>query len=564
MENDFQSRFHLLDKLRDAGTVNVKFISGTIPFGGAIHVNPAYWTIRSFYRHQGKNNHRINWLDCVHYNVGLCENEITRMIENEKPHIICFGLYIWNHALYERLGRFIRKNWPSIILLGGGPEIYAHKELDLFWQRNDWLDAVAYGDGEAAFAIMIDNIIDSSAAERNATNISYVSNGKPILEPFKRFKDAEFNQTSPFIDNLDAVRHAVDVIRKEDPTLEIILNWEFTKGCPYSCSFCDWSSGLHHKINRKQHDWKIDLDLFASLVVSVRWVDANIGMFKDDINIIRYAYDLENANPGFKFTFNNFAKLNKKAVFEIIDFIESVKPGVKLHTMTVQDIHADVLENIQRPDIPWEDYREYILKAKSKNPSFRFNGEMMLGLPGQTIEKCAAGIIEFGKVGAQEVMGHIWCMLINSPGYAAAYREQHGIKTATALHITGLPDKILDRDDIIRYIDDCEYYEAESVIGTNSSSLGDIMAMNGMVMLYNSLISTLGRVDIKILTRALNNTQYWKDFGEQMSIPLQRDYEKHGKMLLVPELNGRPVTFGQYFGDRAVITDIIKRAYKTY
>jgi hypothetical protein len=45
---------------------------------------------------------------------------------------------------------------------------------------------------------------------------------------------------------------------------------------------------------------------------------------------------------------------------------------------------------------------------------------------------------------------------------------------------------------------------------------------------------------------------------------LQRDYENYGKMLLVPELDGRPVTFGQYFGDRAVITDIIKRAYKTY
>lgn len=564
MSKTFADQFPLANKLAQKDSVNVKFISGTIPFGNAIHVNPAYWTIRSYYRRQGKNNARINWLDCIHYNVGLCEKEITRIIEAENPHIICFGLYIWNHALYERLGRFIRKNWPGIIMLGGGPEIYAHKELNLFWQKNDWLDAVAYGDGEAAFAALIDNILDSSTAEKNATNISYVSDGKPILESFKRFKDVEFNQISPFIDNADTIVSAVNAIRAADPTLEIIMNWEFTKGCPYSCSFCDWSSGLHHKVNRKQHDWKIDLDLFAGLGVSVRWVDANIGMFKDDIDVIRYAFDLENTNPGFKFAFNNFAKLNKKSVFDIIDFIESVKPGVKLHTMTVQDIHADVLENIQRPDIPWEDYREYILQAKAKNPSFRFNGEMMLGLPGQTIEKCAAGILEFGKVGAQEVMGHIWCMLINSPGYAAGYRKQHGIKTALALHISGLPDQVLTRDDIIKNIDACEYYEAESVIGTNSSSLGDIMAMNGMVMIYNSLINALGRVDIKILTRALNNTQYWKDFGEQMAIPLQRDYENYGKMLLVPELDGRPVTFGQYFGDRAVITDIIKRAYKTY
>lgn len=564
MENDFQARFPIADKLKDVDEVNVKFISGTIPFSGSIHINPAYWTLKSHYARHGKNNHKINWLECIHYNVGLCENEITRIINEEKPHIICFGLYIWNHDLYGRLGRFIRKQWPDIILLGGGPEIYAHKEPDLFWKNNEWLDAVAYGDGESAFTVMLDNIVQSSDEIETATNISYLSQGKPVLEPFKRFKDIDFNHVSPFLDNMDLVKHAVDTIRKKDPSLEIIMNWEFTKGCPYTCSFCDWSSGLHHKVNRKQHDWRIDLDFFASLGVSVRWVDANIGMFKDDINVVRHAFDLENANPDFKFTFNNLAKLNKKAVFEIIDFIESAKPGVKTHAMTVQDIHADVLENIQRPDIPWEEYREYISRSKEKNPSFRFTGEMMLGLPGQTIEKCATNIIEFGKLGAENILGHVWCMLINSPGYNSDYREKYGIKTVPALHISNIPNDMLSRDDILSRIDDCEYYAAETVVGTNSCDLGDIMAMNGMIMLYNSMISIIGKVDMRVLERALSNTGFWRSFGEDIAVTLEKDYEKHGKMLLIPDVDGRPTPFGQYFGDRTVIADIIKRAYKTY
>jgi hypothetical protein len=561
LQREFSQNFPHSNYFENKPTVNIKFISGTIPFNNGIHINPAYWVLKSWYKHHGKNNNKVNWLDAIHINVDLCENEITRIIENEKPDIMCFGLYIWNYNLYSRLGRFIKNKYPHIILLGGGPEIYAHKELELFWKEHEWLDAVAYGDGEEAFTVMIDTMINSNTVDSAATNISYMTDNKPVIEPYKRFKDAEFNTLSPYLDNLDEVHFAVNQIKNKNDKLTIIMNWEFTKGCPYSCAFCDWSSGLHHKVTRKEYDWKLDLNLFNELNLHVRWVDANIGLFKEDIEVVKYSCELEKNNPNFKLTFNNLAKLNKQRVFEIIDYVESVDPGNRLFTMTVQDIDQDVLSNINRPDIPWSEYKDYIVKTKQKHPKFQFDIETMLGMPGQKLENYAQNLIEFAELSPRAILSHIWCMLINSPGYNKEYQKKYDLRVVPALHITGLPYDVKTRDDVLTYLDDCEYYSANTVVGTNTATLGDILAMHSMVMLYNNLIFHMKKIDMKVITKIYLNFNYWKEFGEKISQPLEKDLLNYNKMLLLHDNYGTPITFAQHFGSKDTIRQIIKQLY---
>lgn len=564
MYDGFLADFPLAHKLADRDRIKIKFLSGTIPFYGSIHFNPAYYALKTHYRRRGQNNSRIDWLPAIHYNIGLCEGEIAKIIESEQPDVICMSLYIWNHDLYSRLGRYIKANHPDILLLGGGPEVYAHKQPQLFWQKNEWLDAVAYGDGESAFTVMIDAILGTPLLAP-ASNISYQRAGHPVVEPFQRFKDAELNAISYFVDNAQEIAESVRAIRSADAELEIIMNWEFTKGCPYRCSFCDWSSGLHHKVTRKAYDWRQDLAFFSSLDVSVRWCDANIGLFKDDMDIVKHAFELEDANPMFKFSYNNLAKLNKQAVYAMIDYTEQVRPGQKVHAITVQDIDEDVLENIDRPDVPWEEHKSYILETKARHPQMIFNMEMMIGLPGQTLESAARNIIEFAEIGAHGILGHIWCMLINSPGYQEDYKLRHGLRVEPALHISKLDPRIQTRDDVLRYLDDCEWYHAETVVGTNTADLADILAISGMVMLYNNLAGrTLGKIDRKILIPALENMRYWRDFGQQMAAPIEQDLVERGRMLLIPESKGKPLTFHQYFNDKTVVVDIIKTAYKSY
>lgn len=554
--------FPLSDRLKDKPKIRIKFFNGTIPYSGCIHLNPAYWALKTYYKNRGQHFDRIVWLEAIHYNMCITESSLLGMLADEQPDVICFGLYLWNHDLYSKFGRLIKQHYPNIILLGGGPEVYAHKEPQMFWSKNDWLDAASYGDGEMAFVSMLDAMIDSSSADGQPTNLSYKTGSEIITHPFKRFKDQEINTISYFLDNKQDVEASVDQVRKSDPSLRIIMNWEFTKGCPYRCSFCDWSSGLHHKVTRKAYDWRSDLDYLASLGIHVRWCDANPGQFKDDIDIVKYAYDLEDTNANFNFSYNNLAKLNKKAVFEIIEYTEHKRPGVKKHNLSVQDIHKDVLENIDRPDVPWPEHKDMILKTKQQYPSMNFNMEMMIGLPGQTLESCAEMILEFSDIGANEILGHIWCMLINSPGYNKEYKDQHKLEVKPALHITTLFSGINARHEIEGNLHCCEYWLADTVVGTATADLPDILSIYGMINLYNWMMKNkIRKIDRQVFTRVISNHSYWRRFGETMAKPMREDLDRYGRMYLTAETEGKPVTFSQYYNDQRTMADIIKAAY---
>ena len=536
-------------KFKDA--VNIKFISGTIPFGVNTYINPAYWTLKSWYKRHGQNNNRINWLPAIYHNVGLNERVITEVVNTERPHILCFGLYLWNKDLYQRLGKFIKTTWPEIVLIGGGPEISAHKDLEGFWQTYDWLDVAIYGDGEEAFTLLIDNLLGSNT---ELINVSVPNK----LMPFRRFKDKDFNTVSPFLDNIDDVKYAVSNLRTDLPNIEIRINWEFTKGCPYACSFCDWSSGLHHKVTRKEYDWKLDLDFLSSLDVTVRWADANIGMFKTDIDIIKYAYALEDKNPKFEFIFRDFAKLHKKAVFDIIDFIETSHPGKVNHFLTVQDINPTVLNNIDRPDVPWPVFKSHIIEMKNKHPSFIHSIEMMIGLPGQTLESFSESLLELVELDPKQILGHIWCMLINSPGYDKEYQKRFGIKTAPAYIISDI-HKLTSRSEIAQHIDECEYYAADIVIETNTANISDIMAMLGMVYFYNEW-HNMRSFHKSTFHKIIQNIPHWKNFGNDMEKILKKDLQSFSKILLLPEAHHRPVTFSTFFGTKDNLLSFIRSA----
>ena len=560
---EFFNKFHLTDRLKNKEEVRVKFLIGSSIAWGTQHLNPSFWMLKSWYRRNGKHNNKITWLDAIHDNNNLTFPVIKKCIEDEKPDVICVGLYLWNHDLYKRICIYIKENWPEIIIIAGGPQIYAHRD-PAFWQEHPWPDALIYGEGERTFAMLLDSMIDStSIAAGPVKNICFRSDDGPVVCEHERFKDPTFDVISPYLDNKQEICDTVAKIRALLPEAEVSVNWEFTKGCPYRCSFCDWSSGLHHKVTRKKYEWRHDLDLFNELNLSIRWVDANVGMFKDDGDIITYGQTLEQSNPKFVFTFYNLVKLNKKFVYDMLSQQETIRPGKKV-AISLQDIHEEVLTNIDRPEIPWKEHKEMILETKRKHPSFNFHMELIVGLPGQTLEGFAESIIEFAEMGATGIQAHLWSLLTNSPAYNKAYRDKHKIEVAPTLFIESLADGINSRDEIEANIDRCQWFLSDMIIGTYSCSLEDIMAMYGMSTLYNSSVNTMGYMDLKILKKVLLNYDYWRKFGQDMGQILRQDLQTRGKLILAFEKDGKPISFNHYFGDKKVNLEIIKAAYKTY
>ena len=222
-----------------------------------------------------------------------------------------------------------------------------------------------------------------------------------------------------------------------------------------------------------------------------------------------------------------------------------------------------MLENINRPDVPWDEYKQYILDTKQKHPNFTFEIEIIMGLPGQTLKSFSENLIEYISLRPIKVLGHIWVMLINSPGYNVDYREKFGIKVEPALHITKIPSHLKTREDILKSIDLCEYYAADTVIATNTATTADIMGMLGMLTLYNEVSQKNKVIDFKLINKVLSNIEYWHNFGTSVSKLLETDLTQYGKILLLPDLHGTPVTFTNYFSDKHTLLNILKSAYQS-
>jgi len=563
LDDHFISEFPLTDKLKNNQKIKIKFFCGSNSYKNQLHLNPSYWALKSWYKRHGSNNHKIEWLPAEFNNDRLNISTLDAKLKKEQPDIICFSIYLWNHEIYDRLGRFIKEKYPNIIMIGGGAQVYAHKDLSLFWKNYPWLDCAVYGDGEDSFRIIVDSIIDSSTVKDAATNLSFMRSNQEILRPFKRFKDKDFKKVSHFLDNKQEIIETVRDLRKEDPNLEIIANYERVKGCPYKCTFCDWSSGLHNKLNIKEHDWRQDLDFLSSIDVSPRLVDANLGMFKEDIEVVKYIIDLERSNPNIKsLAYGNQAKLHKKAVMEIIDIIETARPGERAHNFSIQDINEDVLLNIDRPDIPWIELKEMIKNLKKKHATFKFKIEVMLGLPGQTLQNFADMLNEFTYIKPNGLMGHIWDLLINSPAYDKDYQKKHGLRIESAMHVRSLSSEIRNKQDILDKIDKVVGYGSDVILGTSTATIADIMSMVSMVWTFDSLLSKDRRFSDKIFSKLFNNLDFWQTLGDELAQDLEADKTRYGKMILAVSDRGRVRTYADYFSDKEILTKVIQGTYK--
>jgi hypothetical protein len=104
----------------------------------------------------------------------------------------------------------------------------------------------------------------------------------------------------------------------------------------------------------------------------------------------------------------------------------------------VQDIDQEVLKNVDRPEIPWEEHKKYILALKNKwkkrETYFIENGNkyknrinFIWGLPGQTVNHLKNNIVEAGSVRSYAFVLP-FDLLPNSPAFTKEYQEKYKLK----------------------------------------------------------------------------------------------------------------------------------------
>jgi putative methyltransferase len=332
------------------------------------------------------------------------KEDVDTIIQNiGHADILCISCYIWNWKISLEIARRYKQINPRCEIILGGPQIPTDSVR--LMEEHSYIDAMIHGEGEETLreTIISNNRIYSGKPRIPITDISVIPS--PYI--------------SGIFDNLIS-NHPSDV--------SFVASWETCRGCPYSCTYCDWGTNSpklrHFNIDRleKEMEW------FAHNRVELLFsCDSNFGINITDLDIVKKLAELKK-QYGFPKTFRACnAKNSNASIFEIekVLYDNHMSKGASI---SMQSLSPTVLNNIKRHNIPIEQFFE--LQKMYMNNGMMTYTELIMALPGETYESFADGIDTLLKHGQHQQINIYNCsMMVNSEMYQPEYRKWHGIKT---------------------------------------------------------------------------------------------------------------------------------------
>lgn len=343
---------------------------------------------------------QIEWLLPIQHR--LTDQELIDYCNKVKPDLICTSHYIWNHTfLMEQLTRVQPQLSVGTKFAAGGPSIDVNIDNE-FFKKFSFIDYAVYGAGEHAFADIISSILlDKPLIAFNTSNVAWFDKqkDKTVVAEFKYVPQSKI---SPFLHCEEMFTNMVNGMQSRN--ISVIIPYDLTRGCPYSCTFCDWNSGLTNKVSRRKGSYRDEIDLFQKLQIkNIYLSDANVGQYQEDIEMIEYFAE-KNINEGAKFVLDgNYSKLRKENNLKIYHLLGKANLASEYagFTISVQDINAQVLKNIDRPDVGWHEHLAIIQELKEAFPDRNSKIQLIQGLPGQTPDSWRATLAEISKYDLQ-------------------------------------------------------------------------------------------------------------------------------------------------------------------
>jgi tRNA A37 methylthiotransferase MiaB len=322
---------------------------------------------------------KLEWLIPLQNEIN--DEELLQHIKQNKVDILCTSHYLWNHnQLTNQLSR-IKDRLHHQTVIAGGPSIDVNVNQK-FFQQHPYIDYAVYGAGEQAFADIINHLVlGSPLIAFNTSNCAWqnYNTGKTVVADYKFVKMLE---TSPFLHNETMF---VNMIKSSQHTAPW-LSYTLTRGCPYSCTFCDWNSGLGNKVSRRKNTYQQEIDLFQRAgITNIYLADANVGQYDEDVDMIEYFAEKNlKENTGFHVG-GNFSKLKKENNLKIFHIMARGKLVNKTLNFSIQDTNQQVLQNINRPDVGWDTHVSMADELRDAYPDLVVKAQLIYGLPGQTV-----------------------------------------------------------------------------------------------------------------------------------------------------------------------------------
>lgn len=341
--------------------------------------------------------------------------DIIKRFDN--PSYVAFSCFTWNLEYNNCLATELKKLYPDVKIIFGGHSV---PHGSSFLDEYPYIDFLMHNEGEETTALFLKALKNGTDLSK-VPNLSYRSLGGNVTTETYHPCDIS-SYPSPYIDGI------FDNIIKENPDTEFHATLETNRGCPYSCSYCEWC--FTHKLRpfsiekiKKEIEW-----IAKNKIKYCYCADANFGILDRDIEIADYVVE-QKRRYGYPEVFKPcYAKESDETVFKA-GYILNKNHADKGVTLAYQSLDDKTLENIGRKNLTLEHFAS--LDAKYNEAGIPTYTELILGLPGETYDSFCQGMCRLLDSGQNNSMTVYECQVYpNSPMGNPEYQKKFGIKTS--------------------------------------------------------------------------------------------------------------------------------------
>lgn len=385
---------------------------------------PYLWlSLRSYFIRNSKNPSAWHWLDPLYSSYAESVTEIVNNIVSQTPDVIGISCYVWNEKLTLFVANEVKKQLPSVKIVAGGPGIYLDQNRGWF-NQHPYIDAVCEYTGYGE--VFMTEYLDGTCLENIPFCVYPVLGGLYWNKSSASFNKKELKFSMPYTDNQEYLTR----FKSKHSKIKLLL--ETSRGCPYSCTFCEWGFSNSKKLVFRDVD-----EIYADLEVAFKVlepmafdiIDSNFGIVSKNIDVARKIADLNlQHNQCLKFVElggpTKVKKENLKIIYEIL-----LGAGIDIDfKIAIQHTDVEVLDNIERVETDLSSQLE-IFKPLIDTSKVDLKIEAILGLPGDTIDKFYQMMDEMTVHPSLEPWCHQWVMLPGTPASDSAYIEKMQIQT---------------------------------------------------------------------------------------------------------------------------------------
>jgi hypothetical protein len=335
--------------------------------------------------------------------------------------VVGFSTYVWNMQYSLAIARELKRQRPHVLIVMGGPQI-PESEAEDFLRAHPYVDLAVHGEGEAVFLQILERLPERRWDE--IPSLSHIDATGTFQQSAKapRIRDLS-NIPSPYLEGV------FEPLIRANPTETWMALWETNRGCPFSCTFCDWGSATQSKIY--QFDMpRLEREMLWFAKHKIRMVyccDANFGILPRDLEITEKVIQIRRKQQYPKIFYIQTAKNVTERAYSIQKMLFDAQMNTAA-TLSLQSITPTVLDAIRRSNISLNTFQE--LQNRFKRDHISSYTDMLIGLPGDSYDTFADGIANVIASGQhQELRLYNVYILPNAEMAQAGYRQVHHIKT---------------------------------------------------------------------------------------------------------------------------------------